>query len=477
MNHKVVIVGGGTAGWSAAAILSAMSGLDITVVDPSTIPTIGVGESTLPHINKAHRATALPGLKDESWVDKVDGTIKVTIEFGNFNELGGRWSHPFLAPGPHEKSVLRDKFNKADDELYTSSQPDFAANNTTAGRLLKSGYIEPSRFKPLTNFSGGAYHLNAALYANLLRTESCTRGNVRRIDDEVADVALTENGFIDHLKMKGGAELRADLFIDCTGFSAVLANAVDSKWTSVSDRLFVDGVWLLQLPYADRKKQLINTTYCHALGNGWVFHIPLQSRVGTGYIFSSRHTTKEAALKEYQTHLKQSFGYRDEDVQNARLLRFNTGYRRDLWKKNVVSIGLGGFFCEPIESTAIAISQFSVMELRNYLMMPKLLHETFANRFNDLMIDQHRAVIEFVELHYSLSSRNDTAFWRDYASKEKSDLARKVIELYRQCASGGPPLSEENFALAMGGMSGMFHELSYSMMFYGYGIRPNRVVW
>jgi flavin-dependent dehydrogenase len=473
MKHHIVIVGGGTAGWSTAAILSALSRVEITVVDPSAIPTIGVGESTLPHIVAAHKATGLPGLNSADWVQKVDGTIKAGIEFGNFNSLGGLWLHPFLAPGEHEKSILRTAHNTASPELYTLSQPEFIEKYTLSGRIRKSGYVAPQDWSTHTNFRGGAYHLNAGLYGNLLRSETCSRSNVHRIDDEIVDVVLTETGSVQYIKTKSGTELKADLFIDCTGFRGMLANAVDSKWTSAEDRLFVDKVWLLQLPYADREKQLINATYCHGLGNGWVFHIPLQSRIGTGYIFSSRHTTKEDALAEYQTYLVNAFGYKLDDLQNARILEFPTGFRQELWKKNVVSIGLGGFFCEPIESTAIALAQYAAMELRQYLMMPNILHEIFAERFNKHMLNQHRDVIEFVELHYTLTSRSDTKFWQDYKSKPKSDTAQRVLELYKNCVISGKTFNEEALIEALGYSGGMFHEMSYANMFLGYGIRPS----
>lgn len=461
----VIIVGGGTSGWSTAALLSADNSLKVVVVDPSSIPTIGVGESTLPHISHFHSETKLPELLGHDWIDKVDGTHKLTIEFADFNKIGGYWVHPFLLYTQFERQNTFALYNDMNPDIWNCSQREFVEKYTVAGKFRKQGFIHHRKFRK----NAGAFHLNAGLYVELLRSSTLKRSNVRRIDSEVSDVILDDKSYVEQIVLETGERLSGDLYVDCTGFHSLLAERVGSLWTCEKDRLRVDRVILAQLPYKDSAVQMRNTTYCHALKNGWVFNIPLQSRIGTGYIHSSDYCSEDEAKYEFRQHLSKMYGYTENEIQ-TRTLNFRTGYRKETWKNNVVCLGLNAFFCEPIESTAIAMSQYAAIHLRNFIVSKNIYHDKFSKIYNDHMVDQYIDTLEFVELHYSLSSRSDSDFWKHYSSKKKTPRAQELMDFFSKAVSGQTKMTLEKYHNILGTKGTMFSETSYCMMFHGYGL-------
>ena len=422
MTRHILIAGGGTAGWSTAAILSTNPSLRVTVLDPSHIAAIGVGESTLPHLHQAHKAMALPVLQTQRWAQAVDATVKLGIAFEDFYQSGQRWLHPFLDAAHIDRVRLAQSL--ADREL--ANAPDqwaFASEKTWAGKTLQKGFITQDdwfdRYRIAARGGGGAFHFDALKYAALLRQETTARANVQTYDAAIARVVCDASGAVGHLTLDDGHKLSADLYIDCTGFSAILADAVQSPWIKVADRLLVDQAWVVQLPYIDQARQQLNLTHCQGLGAGWVFHIPLGTRIGTGYIHASRYSDSESAKAALIAHLVSRWGY-EAQVIEPRLVRFKTGFRPHLWHQNVVAIGLSGFFCEPIESTAIALGQYAAMLLAEYLGAHHIPLALLRGRFNAEMREQHDDVLDFVQAHYQLTARSDTAFWKDYADAPRS---------------------------------------------------------
>ncbi len=466
----LVIAGGGTAGWSTAAILSSLPGLRITVLEPSDIPTIGVGESTLPHIHLAHQKMGFEVFKSADWLDSVDGTIKLTIEFAEFEAKDKLWVHPFFDAYGLDRGWLTDRLLRGLPSDTEQEQASFMFAHTSAGRRRKRGFIEnASWFSQAACSKEAAFHMNALAYAKSLKAMTLQRPQVQVLDDAIGAVTKDSDGSIESLILRSGASLTADLYVDCTGSSAMLLHALDEPWVSAHERLFVDGAWLIQLPYRDRHTQLRNTTYCHALSSGWVFNIPLQSRIGTGYIFSSSHQSDDAAAREFALHLQKHYGYEPSSL-SFRRLRFATGYRKQQWVKNVIGVGMSSFFCEPLESTAIAMANSTALCLREALQNQHVSVELLRDRLNRSQRQLAQSVLEFVEMHYTLSKRSDSSFWRDYQAKGLTEHQRAWIERYSQAPKG------KRFELAdikqVFGEFGMFCNLSYAMMFYGYGIRP-----
>ena len=464
---KIVIVGGGTAGWSAAAILSNTSIHEVTIIEPSDIPTIGVGESTIPAIHTAHKEMGFDAFQSVEWLDEVDATLKFSIEFADYYKKNSRWIHPFIS-----RHALWDYEGSAricSGEVEIPEELDqykFISERYSLPNLRMQRFV-PSHEQmtnPYTRQVG--FHLNAGKYAQMLKRLTLER-NVTYIDAHVTKVHA-ENKHVRKIDLSDGTTLEADLFVDCTGFRALLANAIESEWVSYSDRLFVDRAWVVQLPYINPSVQMRNTTYCHALGNGWCWNVPLQSRIGTGYIFSSRHTSNEAAAEEFKQHLSETYGY-DPQTLEFKLVQFQVGYRPQAWTNNVVAIGLSAFFLEPIESTAIATFQNQIIALKSMIDSDHITWDNKVNRFNTLFSSSLEGIREYVELHYIFTKRDDTQFWKDYSCMPLTETQRVVLDIY----TDPDRLYDPRSVKLLTSKHSMFDYSSYMFLFLGFDIRPN----
>ena len=470
--YNVVVVGGGTAGWSVASILSSNEDIVVTVIDPSTIPTIGVGESTLPHMNVAHQAMGFSVFDNNMWLNEVDGTFKFSIYFKDFYEKNSSWINPFLAPANLPYNVgywdtLLPKLTAegAVDLSNYSDQPSYVTDNYYFADLQAKGFVEPKEDEPITISSYGGYHIDAGLYGKLLKRESTKRDNVSFIDSEVDKII----GNIDRVLLKNGTELSADLFIDCTGFNAILMNHVETEWDdSYKERLFVDTAVAIQLPYIDRSKQQRNFTLCHALENGWVWSVPLQSRIGTGYVFSSRHINSDQAKERFTEYLVDRYGYRRDDIQ-LRTVEFNTGVRRESWKGNAVAVGLSSFFLEPIESTAIAQLQIQAIKIKELIEAHHITLSKKAKVYNKMTSMSLDGIANYIESHYLFSKRKDSEFWKDVTALSLDDVQEEMLRTYidsNEVYDSSVPKKRYQ------GHS-MFNDMAYMFLFLGYDIGPN----
>jgi len=467
---NVVIVGGGTAGWSTAALLTANPDINVTVIEPSDIPTIGVGESTIPFINTIHQIMKMDIFDTPDWIKEVNGTLKFSIEFANFHEKERTWIHPFTSERTQDDRMTNHACNgDIPLEIY-KDQDDFVIDNYCFPNLCAkqfTPYYDQNKYI-MTPIAG--YHVDAVLYADLLKRESTKRENCNYIDNSVKDIIVI-NDKIEKLVLKDNSVITADLFVDCTGFRALLANAVGSKWDdSYKERLFVDTALAVQLPYLDESKQMRNTTYCHALDYGWVWNVPLQTRIGTGYIYSSRYTTEEAATEEFKNHLHNKYGYAKEDL-TFRKVPFDVGMRPEAWKNNVVAIGLSSFFLEPIESTAIAHLQHQANTVLDMLSAPWISDENKRKRFNSLNKSSLDAIASYIEQHYIFSNRKDTQFWKDITSIKLTDDQKDMLKTY---TDPNLPFTMQYAKTKYGGHS-LFSQSSYMFLFLGYDIAPNQM--
>lgn len=466
--NNIVIVGGGTSGWSAAAFLSKNPKLNVTIIEPSDIPTIGVGESTIPYINIIHRDMELDVFKTPEWINKVDGSLKFSIEFADFNRIGEKWIHPFLVTDSNDTIMSAMTCNSALPLNIYKSQPDYVNDNYILPNMRSQTFTTPEKQNEDGRLAQVGYHIDATKYAQLLKEESLKRSNLSLIDTHVTDIAVKDQS-VSSLTLSNGETITADLFIDCTGFKALLSNAVDSKWdTSYSDRLFVDSALAVQLPYRNKETQMRNTTYCHALQNGWVWNVPLQTRIGTGYVYSSRHTSEDDARMEFKKHLNEMYGYKEEEVK-LRKLKFDVGIRRESWKNNVVAIGLSSFFLEPIESTAISTMHYQIYTLYNMLMTDYILPKDKIKRFNQINNLAVDAIASYIELHYTMTKRTDSQFWKDVASIELTNEQKNTIDLYVDTTK---KFNRNTLKATTNGHS-LFDQSSYLFLYLGYDLLPN----
>jgi len=421
MKYKTVtIIGGGSSGWMTAAALAKLCPhLDITVVESKFKPTIGVGESTLGHINRYFR---LLGLKDEDWMPACNATYKNSIQFTNFREGKGEvFQYPFS-----DGLDYTDKPNGLADWSYlAASYPEdfgpesfsefFCTGNTL---LAKHNRQTKNTNGALRNFSfqyDTAYHMDAQAFGQYLKEKICLPLGVKHIETDIhSHQKDPTNTYLTQVFCEDGTILSSDLWIDCTGFRSILLEQwMGSRFESFSNYLANDMAWACRLPYHDRKNQMHNVTDCHALGNGWVWNIPLWNRVGTGYVFSSRFTTPEDAQKEFRAHLAKA--HTPEIAEQAEMMHIQIrhGCRARAWVGNVVGVGLSYGFVEPLESTGLLTTHENVIKLVEALNR----REGFVSRseregFNLAVDYEVKKFRDFVAQHYALSSREDTPYWR-----------------------------------------------------------------
>ena len=466
--NNIVIVGGGTSGWSAAAFLSKNPKLNVTIIEPSDIPTIGVGESTIPYINVIHNMMELDVFKTPEWIHRVDGTLKFSIEFADYNRIGETWIHPFTVSNSKDEEMTGlTCHSQVPLDIY-ESHSDFINDNYILPNMRSNKYTEPDEQTENDDIRYVGYHIDAAKYAQLLKEESLKRNNLKLIDAHVTGISVKDEN-ITNLILSNEDIIDADLFIDCTGFRALLANAVGAEWDkSYSERLFVDTALAVQLPYRDRSTQMRNTTYCHALQNGWVWNVPLQTRIGTGYVYSSRHTSEDDARMEFKKHLNEMYGYNKEEL-SFRKLDFGVGIRPESWKNNVVAVGLSSFFLEPIESTAISTMHYQISTLYDMITNDYILPKDKIKRFNSVNKMSVDAIASYIELHYIMSKRTDSQFWKDVSSAKLTQVQKDTIELY---LDSNRSFNRTTVDAVTGGHN-IFDQSSFLFLYLGYDLLPN----
>jgi flavin-dependent dehydrogenase len=408
---NIVIIGGGSAGWMTAATLSKLfPNKTISLVESPNIPTVGVGESTIQGINVWLN---LLGIKDTDFMEHCDATYKLSIKFENFYKDGDNGFHyPFGYPvldgavtGTNDWHIKKAVYPETTSSSYAESYfSTMALVNENKFDKNLDGKLPGYRYLDAT-----AFHFDATKFANWLRTVFCKDKNIKHILSDVVDVKTSSNG-VDQVILENGDTLSADLFIDCTGFkSLLLGDALKEPFTSYSDIIPNNKAWATRLDYTDHKKQMEPYTTCTALGNGWVWNIPLWSRIGTGYVYSDKFTTPEEAKQEFITHLE-SKGYDTGSLQ-FKNIDMRIGIHERIWVKNVCAIGLSAGFIEPLESNGLYTVHKFLMQLVRVLSKENV-NRYEQDAFNLVCKLEFRQFAEFVAMHYALSVRDDTKYWQ-----------------------------------------------------------------
>jgi len=417
MCREIFIVGGGSAGWmTAATLIKCFPTKKITVIESPNIPTVGVGESTLGQIRGW---TALLGIKDEEFMPHTDASYKLSIKFTDFYKKGEAFHYPFGLPNVDNnqaelndwwfKKILYPKTPNSDyaDCIY----PQMALVNENKCFFNRDNKI------PFEFYKDTAFHFDATKFGLWLRDHYCLPRGVNHIKEDIKSIEQDENG-IKSLNKKH----KADLYIDCTGFkSLLLGDTLKEEFISFEDLLPNNKAWATKIPYKNKKKELQPYTNCTAIENGWVWNIPLWSRIGTGYVYSDKFVDDETALKQFQKHLGKKAPKNKSDYKN---IKMRVGIHKRLWVKNVVAIGLSAGFIEPLESNGLfSVHEFLIELIRN------LKRENISQWDRDNFTFTCRQIFqnfaEFVALHYALSHRNDTEYWKANLNKEWS---REVTE-------------------------------------------------
>tara|TARA_B100000963_G_C22625897_1_gene672329 strand:- start:392 stop:1903 length:1512 start_codon:yes stop_codon:yes gene_type:complete len=401
---KVLIVGGGSAGWMTAATLqSQFPNYKISLIESKNISTVGVGESTLAQITDWMR---LLKINDEDFIKDVDGSYKLSIKFTDFYKKGEAFHYPFGQPVTEEtRAGTNDWWFKK--MLYPQTPYSDYADCTYP---LQMAYVHDNKFN--YDHVTRAYHFDATKFGLWLKNNYCKK--VNHIIDDIVSIEQNEDG-IKSLNNK----YTADLYIDCTGFKSLLLDkSLKEPFESYSDILPNDSAWATKIQYKNKIKELVSYTNCTAIENGWVWNIPLWSRVGTGYVYSSKFVDDKIALKEFKKHL----GQEDLEFKN---IKMRVGIHNRLWVKNVVAIGLSAGFIEPLESNGLfTVHEFLIKLVKN--LQREKVSQWDKDNFNFQCKHMFREFAEFVGLHYALSHRTDTQYWKNCFNKCWED---KLINL------------------------------------------------
>ena len=422
---RVVIVGGGTAGWMTAAVLARLTaaGTSVTLVESEEIGTVGVGEATIPPLLDFNR---LLGIDEDEFVRATGATFKLGIEFVDWGKRGERYLHPF---GTFGRDVQGVKFH----QLWLRQSrldPPVADTGSLHDYCLASMAAQMGRF---TRPSGDpaavlsslryAFHFDAALYARFLRGMA-ERGGVSRVEGRVAHVDLApENGFIRAVELADGRRIEGDLFVDCSGFrSLLLGDALGVQFTSWQRWLPCDRA--LAVPSASNGP-LLPYTRATADVAGWRWRIPLQHRTGNGHVYASAFMDDDAAADALLR------GLDSEPTADPRPLRFTAGVRERLWERNCVAIGLAGGFLEPLESTSIHLIQSGITRLMS--LFPDSGHPASArDAYNRQLRAEYEQVRDFIILHYHATERDDSEFWRHCRATPPPDSLKHKLDLWRE---------------------------------------------
>lgn len=413
---NVLVIGGGTAGWLSACHLAKRlqtndpDGVKVTLVESPDIPTIGVGEGTVPAIRASLKHL---GISESDFVRECDVTFKQSIKFVD-------WLHE---PGKSRNNYYHHVFDYpaiADTDLTPywlmgqAGDASFVDAVSVQGQVCDRGFgpklMTHPEYEGATSY---AYHLDAAKLARFLTKHATEKLGVQHILATVQDVRLSEGGEIETVETKEVGSLTADLFVDCTGFAALLIGGkLGSKFISKSDVLFVDHALAVQVPYMSPDTPIACHTIATAKEAGWIWDIGLSKRRGTGYVYSSSHTSHERAETAMRDYLRETVGDK-ADVLECRRIPMQIGYREQFWVKNCVSIGLSQGFVEPLEATGLLVFDATARMLADLFPPTKATMPATAARFNDRVRFAWDRVIDFIKLHYCLSRRDDSDFWRD----------------------------------------------------------------
>ncbi len=449
---RVVIVGGGTAGWMSAAGLTSMlatTGLSVTLVESEQIGIVGVGEATLPHIRFFNETI---GIKESEFMAATSATFKLGIEFVDWARIGDSYIHPFGEFGlPNDGIAFHHYWRKMMDNPDTGALDQYSLP-IMACRMAK---FQPPSDDPRSVHSTyrHAYQFDALKYAPFLRKHAEERG-ATRIEGKVVDVQLApDSGDIQSISLDNGQIIEGDLFIDCTGFFGLLIEgALKTGYEEWTEWLPCDRA--VAVP-CETSGPALPYTRATAESAGWRWRIPLQHRTGNGHVYSSGFINDDNAQQSLLDNLE------GDPLSEPRILRFVTGKRKKLWNKNCISIGLSGGFLEPLESTSIYLIQEGITKLLEYF--PNSISQNVdREEYNRQMDLEFERIRDFLILHYHASERDDSEFWNYVRHMQIPDSLKEKMDLFK---ARGRVVSYDH---------GLFLQPSWISVYIGQRIIPER---
>jgi 2-polyprenyl-6-methoxyphenol hydroxylase-like FAD-dependent oxidoreductase len=460
---RVVILGGGSAGWLCAGLLAAQHGhrLQVTLIESPDVPTVGVGEGSWPTMRDSLHAI---GVSESAFVRSCEATFKQ-------GSLFRRWAtgadedlyfHPFTLPHGHIEAPLVAAWQKLAPQVPFAElvcwQPYLCAQARGPKQFATPEYAAVANY---------AYHFDAGRFALFLREHCTAQLGVRHVADHMVEVLAKDNGDIAALRTRAHGDIEGDLFIDCSGSQArLLAGHYGVGFVSQRHVLFCDAALAVQVPYTDPQAPVPPYTTSTAHAHGWVWDIGLQTRRGIGCVYSTAHCDDEQAQRALLDYLERT-GARLGDAM-PRKLRFDPGHRETFWHHNCVAIGMSAGFLEPLEASALALIEFSAGFLRDQMPATRETMDLVARRFNEACHYRWARIIEFLKLHYVLSRRDDSDFWRDNRRPEAlPPRLAELLTLWREL-----PPSRFDFERN----DEPFPSASWQYVLYGMGFQPGQVL-
>lgn len=417
--RKIIIVGGGSAGWmSAAALSNALNGqCEISVIESDAIGIVGVGEATIPPIRVFNQSL---GINEAEFVAKTNATFKLGIQFINWRQKNSHYFHPFGTYGRQFDTVpLHQYWYKAFTESKAAPLDEYCMAWHLARKHKFTHPIADKR-NVMSTFEY-AYHFDASLYVEFLKQYSIKKG-VKRIEGTIVDVAQHKHsGHIESVTLESGLQIDGQLFIDCSGFRGLLIEqTLKTGYERWDNWMLCDSAWAV--PSGPKKQRPYTRSTAHDAG--WQWNIPLQTRTGNGHVFSSNFISKERALDTLLANLEA------EPLAEPRLLNFTAGRRKLFWNKNVIAIGLSSGFIEPLESTSIHLIQAGIAKLLA-LFPDTNFDQSTIDEYNRIAIGEMERIRDFIILHYKINDRNDSEFWRYCKQMTIPDALQNKIDHFR----------------------------------------------
>ncbi len=415
--RRVVIAGGGTAGWLAAAALSHQLRdiIEITLIESEEIGTVGVGESTIPPIRTFHR---LLQIDEQEFMRATAATFKLGISFENWGRPGDRYIHPFGITG---KSTWACEFH----HFWLHSLKKGMSSQLGEFCLEHAAAVADKFATSPQSGINYAYHLDAGIYARFLRRFS-ERYGAKRVEGKIKEVRQnSESGFVEALVLESGEVIEGDLFIDCTGFRGLLIEqTLRTGYEDWNQWLLCDTAVAVQ---TESVGPAVPYTRAIAHEAGWRWRIPLQHRVGNGLVYSSRFMSDQQATDKILAEIE------GKTIIQPRVIKFRTGRRRKVWNKNVIALGLASGFVEPLESTSIQLIMGGVTRLIHLFPFAGIT-QSFVDQYNDEVRAEAEKVRDFIILHYKVTDREDTPFWRECKHMQVPESLQRRIDMFKERA-------------------------------------------
>ncbi|UAA40348.1 tryptophan 7-halogenase [Paraneptunicella aestuarii] len=468
--RKIVVLGGGAAGWLTAGRIAAKHkiktnpAIQVVLVESPNVPIIGVGEGTWPTM----RNTLIQlGISETDFIRECDASFKQGAKFARWVDGSDSdfYYHPLVLPQGFGKVNLvpywlRERLRER--QQNTQQKHSFSQSVCFQEAVCEQGLapktIRTAEFNAVANY---AYHLDAGKFAQLLQRHCTENLGVQHVLDDVVDIRNADNGDVAALVTAQNGDIHGDLFVDCSGFkSLLLGEHLGVPFKDCSDVLFIDSALAVQIPYDSEDSPIASHTISTAQEAGWIWDIGLKHRRGIGHVFSSRHTDEQAAYEALGRYIGRDLG-----EYSVRKIDIKSGHRAKFWQKNVVAVGLSAGFLEPLEASALVLVELSAQMIAEQLPGNRTVMDIVAKRFNETFLYRWDRIIDFLKLHYILSKRTDNKFWDDNRDPQTiPDSLQELMTLWRY----HPPYDHDFTS-----NNEVFPAASYQYVLYGMGFESD----